>query len=60
MLANAEALVLAGRFEEARSVFARALEIEPNFSLRTFRELGFAPVIADKLFHAARLLGMPE
>ena len=60
VLANAEALVLAGRFEEARSVYARALEIEPNFSLRTFREVGFAPVIADKLFHAARLLGMPE
>jgi TolB-like protein/tetratricopeptide (TPR) repeat protein len=60
VFAHAAALALTGRMDEGKRVFARALEIEPNYSLRTLREVGFAPIIGDKLFHAARLLGMPE
>ena len=58
--AQAQMLALAGRMEEAKLMLARALELEPEFRIRTIHELGYAPAIRDKLVHAARLLGARE
>jgi adenylate cyclase len=57
--AQAFALALAGRMDEARSIYARAVELEPGFGIRSILELGYVPAIADKLVRAARLLGAP-
>jgi adenylate cyclase len=59
-MSQASALALAGRVEKARPIFARALELEPGFSIRTILELGSAPAIADKFVRGARLLGLTE
>ena len=60
VMGQAAALALAGRMEEARSALARGLALEPGFSIRTSRELGFAPTIEAKQVRAFRLLGVPE
>ena len=60
VMGQASALVLAGRVDEAKSAFARALELEPGWSIRTARELGYAPGIEAKIIQAYRLLGVPE
>ena len=53
-------LALAGRMDEARATFARGLALEPEFRIRAVRELGYAPVIMDKMVLAAQLLGARE
>ena len=60
VIGQAEMLALAGRMDEARPLFARGLALEPEFRIRTVRELGWAPVIMDKMVLAARLLGARE
>jgi adenylate cyclase len=60
VMGQAVALVLAGRMDEARSACARALELEPGLSIRSARELGYAPAIEAKLVEGHRLLGLPE
>jgi adenylate cyclase len=59
-MGQAQALALAGRMEEAKTVFARALELEPGYRIRTILELGYVRAITDKMVHAARLLGVRE
>ena len=54
------ALALAGRIEEAKPIFARGVELEPEFCIRTIFEMGLIPELANKYVHAARLLGVPE
>ena len=56
----AVALALAGRTAEARPVVRRLLELEPNFHSRLILEVGYAPTIAERFLHGARLLGLPE
>ena len=58
--AHSHALALAGRMSEAKAIFAKALELEPSLSIRTIRELGYAPEVEALWLRAARLLGMPE
>jgi TolB-like protein/Tfp pilus assembly protein PilF len=53
-------LALAGRMDEARSVCARALELEPGLSIRTALSLGLAPTHEVKLVQGYLLLGLPE
>ena len=60
VMGQAAALALAGRMDEARSAGARGLELEPGFSIRTARELGYAPPIEAKLVQAFQLLRVPE
>jgi adenylate cyclase len=60
VMGQAAALALAGRMDEARSAWARGLELEPRFSIRTARELGYAPPLEGKLVHGFQLLGAPE
>ncbi len=60
VIGQAQALALAGRTEEARAVFARGLELEPTASIRTIRELGYVPVLEEKMIRGARMLGLPE
>jgi TolB-like protein len=60
VMAQAWALALAGRLDEARLICARALELEPGLSIRTIIEAGFPPAIADKAIRGGRLLGLPE
>jgi adenylate cyclase len=60
LAAQAAPLALAGRMEEARSVCARAIELEPGISIRTARSHGLAPAIEAKLVQGYRLLGLPE
>jgi adenylate cyclase len=60
VIGRAQMLALAGRIDEARPVFARGLALEPEFRIRTILELGWAPVIMDKMVLAARLLGARE
>jgi len=60
VIGQAEALALAGRMDEASSACVRAVELEPGLSIRTVRELGYAPAIEAKLVQALRLLGVPE
>ena len=59
-MGQAFSLALAGRMDEATPIFARAMELEPGFRIRTILELGYAPAIADKFVDAARLLGANE
>jgi TolB-like protein len=58
--AHAHALALAGRMTEAQAIFAKALELEPSLSMRTIRELGYAPEIEALWLRAARLIGVPH
>ncbi len=58
--AQSHALALAGRMAEAKATFAKALELEPSLSIRTIRELGYAPEIEALWIRAARLLDLPE
>jgi tetratricopeptide (TPR) repeat protein len=58
--AYAAALALAGRMEEARSVCARALEIEPTFGVRSRQSVGPAPQLAEKFERGFRLPGLAE
>ena len=58
--AQSHALALAGRMNEAKAIFARALELEPSLSIRTIRKLGYAPEIEALWLRAAGLLGVPE
>jgi TolB-like protein/Tfp pilus assembly protein PilF len=60
LITYASALALAGRMDEAGSVCARTLELDPNLSIRRVRERGFAPAVSDKIIYAERLLGVPE
>ena len=60
MAYQAISLALAGRVEEARPIFARALELEPEFRIRTIIELGYVPAIADRFVRGAKLLGARE
>jgi TolB-like protein len=60
MAYQAISLALAGRVEEARPILARALELEPEFRIRTILELGYAPAIADRFVRGAKLLGARE
>jgi TolB-like protein/class 3 adenylate cyclase/Tfp pilus assembly protein PilF len=60
VMGEATALALGGRTDEARSACARALKLEPGFSIRTARELGYAPALEAKSVQALRLLGVPE
>jgi len=60
VMGQAAALALAGRVDEARSACARALDLEPGFSIRTARELGYAPAIEARLVQAFRSLGVPK
>jgi hypothetical protein len=46
--------------KEAKAIFAKALELEPSLSIRTTRELGYAPEIEALWLRAARLLGVPD
>jgi TolB-like protein len=59
VIGQAQALALAGRMDEARSACGRALELEPGISIRSIRELGYAPAIEAKLVRAFRLLQAP-
>ncbi len=59
-IGHAMALALAGRLEEAAPIFARGMQLEPNFRLRTPRELGYTPALEEKFVRAARLLGAQE
>jgi len=58
--AQALALALAGRMDEAKPIVRLGLELEPAFRIKLFAELGIAPAIVDKLAEGARLLGLPE
>jgi TolB-like protein/Tfp pilus assembly protein PilF len=58
--AQAHALALAGRLNEARAMFGKALELEPSLSIRTIRELGYAAEIEALWLRAARLLDVPD
>jgi TolB-like protein/class 3 adenylate cyclase/Tfp pilus assembly protein PilF len=58
--AQAAHLALAGRMDEARSVCARALELEPGLSIRTARSHGLAQALEAELVQGYRLLGLPE
>ena len=60
VIAQAQALALAGRIQEARAVFARGIELEPSASIRTIRELGYIPALEEKMIRGARMLGLPE
>jgi len=60
LAAQAHAVALAGRMKEAKATFAKALELEPSLSIRTIRELGYAPEIETLWLRAARLLDVPE
>jgi adenylate cyclase len=54
---HAMALSFAERSSEARLVVQRLLELEPAFRSRIFREVGFVPSLADKLYSGLRQLG---
>jgi adenylate cyclase len=58
--AHSHVLALAGRMNEAKAVFAKALELEPGLSIRTIRELGYAPEIEALWIRGGRLLGLLE
>ncbi len=57
----AAALVAAGRFDEAKEVGRRLLQIIPNFGLKAFR--AYTPLrgeVADLFVERLRLAGLPE
>jgi adenylate cyclase len=60
VLAQAESLALAGRLEEARPIWTKGLELEPEFRIRTLLEVGLISSIFEKLARGARLLGARE
>jgi Flp pilus assembly protein TadD len=62
VMCYAVALALAGRMDEARPVWARALEIEPAMSISTGRSIrgSDASGLGDKIDRALRLLGVSE
>ena len=60
VIGQALALALAGRIEDATTVCARGLKLEPNASIRTIRELGYIPALEEKMIRGARMLGLPE
>ena len=60
VIAQALALALAGRIDDASAVFARGMELEPSASIRTIRELGYIPALEEKMIRGARMLGLPE
>ena len=60
LFGKAASLALSGHMDEARHVCARVLELEPGFSMRTTRELGYAPAIEALWLLAARLLDVPD
>jgi TolB-like protein/DNA-binding winged helix-turn-helix (wHTH) protein/Tfp pilus assembly protein PilF len=57
---QAMALALAGRMDDAKPVFARGLEVEPDFRISKIAKYGDVSAIADKYREAGRLLGLPE
>ncbi len=57
---QAFSLALAGRMGEARTIFARALELDPEYRIRTICEMGYVPAITERMVQAARLLGARE
>jgi adenylate cyclase len=59
-MGQAAALALAGRLEEARAIARRGLELDPGFRVRTLREFGMLPAIADRYAEGGRLSGLPE
>ena len=58
--AQAIALALAGRVEEAKPIVRLGLELEPAFRTKLYAEIGMAPAIVSKLAEGGRLLGLPE
>ena len=60
LLAQANALALAGRLDEASLIWAQGLKLEPEFRIRTLLEIGLISSIFDKLARGARLLGASE
>jgi adenylate cyclase len=60
VLSQAESLALAGRLEEARPIWTKGLELEPEFRIRTILEVGLISSIFEKLARGARLLGARE
>jgi adenylate cyclase len=58
--AQAVALALAGRVEEARPIVEQLMELAPDFRSSAILELGVTKVFADKFIEVARLLGLPE
>ncbi len=57
--AQAAALALAGRLEEARPIVGQLLELAPGFRSSTFFEHMETQVLTDKFKEGARLLGLP-
>jgi adenylate cyclase len=49
VLSQAESLALAGRLEEARPIWTKGLELEPEFRIRTILEVGLISSIFEKL-----------
>ena len=62
VMTYAVALALAGRMEEARQVCARALEIEPSWSIGKSKSIrgDNTSGLGEKFERAFRLLGVPE
>ena len=56
---QAAALTLGGRWETARSLANRGLEMEPGIRCRLFSEW-MGPQVADRLAEGGRLLGLPD
>jgi len=60
IFAQAIALALAGRVEEAKPIVRLGLELEPAFRTKLYAEIGMAPAIVSKLAEGGRLLGLPN
>ena len=60
VIAQAQALALAGRMEEAKAALAQGLKLEPTASIRTIHELGCIPALEEKMIRGARMLGLPD
>ena len=57
--AQAVALALAGRVEEARPIVGQLLELAPGFRSSTFFDHMATQALTDKFKEGARLLGLP-
>jgi adenylate cyclase len=57
---HAVALSFGERSSEARLVVQPLLELEPAFRSRIFREVGFVPALAAKLYSGLRQLGVED